>query len=307
MMKLKPTTVAPLLLSAVLILTLIFSLVPEEALGLDENPYLSTVIIQLVIFMLPSLFFCTFRGSEYSRVLRLRMPSVSCILILICALLCMICGSCVVEFFMSLVFPESMAATASAGKAAFAMNSGIFDGLYLVLAFAVLPAATEEFLFRGIILAEYGKTGIFCSVMMSSLAFAMCHLSLARLPVYFFCGIILAIVAYATRSVIATMIVHAVYNIFVLFFEGYIFHLAEKQNINAVLFIIIAAGIALLAASFMCFEASALYKTYALENLPSDYVQTGKKKRFGAALRAVFSPTFISFALIYIIVVFVRW
>lgn len=303
-MKVKPTVAAPILVTAVLVLTLIFSVVPGSALGLDENPYLSTVIVQLVIFMLPSLFFCTFRGNNYSSGLRLRLPSLSCILIMICALLCMICGSCVIEYFMSIFFPEAMSATAMAGNAGFAMNSGIFDGLYLVLAFAVLPAATEEFLFRGVVLTEYSSTGLFCSVIMSSLTFAMCHLSLARLPVYFFCGIILCIVTYATRSVIAAMTVHAVYNIFVLFCEEYILHLAEKQNISAVLFVIIVAGLGLLSASFMSFEASALYKGYAFENVPSDYVPTGKKKQ-GALVKAVFSPAFLLLVLVYIIAVIV--
>ena len=305
-MKVKPTVAAPIVVCAVLALTLLFSVVPASALGLDDNPYLTTVILQLVIFMLPSLFFCTFRGTEYREKLRLKFPPTSSLLFVICSLVVMVCGSCVIEYFMSLVSPVSMAESTAAGRAAYAMNEGFFDGFYLVLAFALLPALTEEFLFRGIIVTEYGSLGIFTSVLMSSIMFAMCHLSLVRFPVYMFCGIILAIVAYGTRSVIAPMIVHAVYNVFVLFFEEYVLHLAEKQNISALLFVIIAAGCTILFASFMCFEAAGLYRSYAIENVSSDHVPVKKTKAASAVAFAVFSPSFIVLAVAYIIIVLVK-
>lgn len=305
-MKVKPTVAAPIVVCAVLALTLLFSAVPASSIGLDDNPYLTTVILQLVIFMLPALFFCTLRGVSYREKLRLKLPPVSSLLLVICSLVVMICGSCVIEYFMSMAAPVSMSETSVVGRAGYAMNPGFFDGLYLVLAFALLPALTEEFLFRGIILAEYGSLGIFCSVFMSSIMFAMCHLSLVRFPVYVFCGVILAVVTYATRSVIAPMIVHTVYNVFVLFFEEYVLRLAEKQNISAILFIIIAAGCAILFASFLCFEAAGLYRSYAVNNLPSDYVPAKKGRLFSTVGKAVFSPSFIVLAVSYIIIVLIR-
>lgn len=305
-MKVKPTTAAPILVCAVLLLTLLFSVVPASALGLDDNPYLTTVILQLVIYMLPALFFCTLRGGSYREKLRLKLPAVSSVLIVVCSLVVMICGSCVIEYFMSGLAPVSMAETAVSGRAAYAMNSGFFDGLYLVLAFALLPAITEEFVFRGIVLAEYGSLGIFCSVFMSSIMFALCHMSPVRFPIYLFCGVILAVVTYVTRSVIAAMTVHTVYNVFVLFFEEYVLRLAEKQNISATLFIIIAAGVAILFASFLCFEASGLYRGYAVENLPSDYVPAKGKRLVHTVAEAVFSPAFIVLAVAYIIIVLAK-
>jgi len=304
-MKVKPAVAAPILVCTVLALTLIFSRVPASAIGLDDNPYLTTVILQLVIFMLPALFFCTFRGSDYRERLRLKLPPMSSLLLVICSLLVMICTSCVIEYFMSMAAHDSMASTTVAGRAGYAMNDGFFDGLYLVFAFALLPALTEEFLFRGIVLAEYGNDGIFCSVLMSSIMFAMCHLSSVRFPVYFFCGVILSVVTYATRSVIAPMIVHTVYNVFVLFFEPYVLKLAQKQNISAVLFVIIAAGCAILFASFMCFEVSGLYRTYAVNNVPSDHVPQKKGRLLATVSGAVFSPSFIVLAVAYIITVLI--
>ncbi len=303
-MKAKPTIAAPIAVCAVLLLTLVFSMVPASAIGLDENPYMTTVVLQLVIFMLPSLFFCTLRGGEYRRELRLSRPRAASLVFMLCALVVMICGSCVIEYFMSRLSPVTMAETAAATSAGYAMNKGFFDGLYLVLAFAVLPAVTEEFLFRGIILAEYSPLGIFCAVFMSSVMFASCHLSLVRFPVYFFCGVVLSMTAYAARSVIAPMILHTVYNVFILFFEQRVLAVAEKQNISGMLFLIAAGGCAVLFAAIMCFEAAGLYRGYAESNVPSDYAPGAKTNSLMSLASSVFSPSFIVLAVIYIIAVF---
>lgn len=303
-MKAKPTIAAPIAVCAVLILTLIFSILPASAIGLDENPYMTTVVLQLVIYMLPSLFFCTLRGGEYRHSLRLTRPRAASGVFMLCALVVMLCGSCVIEYFMSRVSPVTMAETATATSAGYAMNKGFFDGLYLVLAFAVLPAMTEEFLFRGIILAEYSPLGIFCAVFMSSTMFAACHLSLVRFPIYFFCGVVLSLTAYAARSVVAPMILHTVYNVFVLFFEQHVLSVAEKQNISGVLLLIVAMGCTILFSAVMCFEAAGLYRGYADDNAPSDYAPSAKTNTFVSLAVSVFSPSFIVLAVIYIIAVF---
>ena len=79
-------------------------------------------------------------------------------------------------------FPEGFSENSTQTYAAFAMNGRFFDVLYLIVAFAVLPAVTEEYLFRGIVAAEYEKYGIGVAVMMSAVTFAMSHFSLERFP-----------------------------------------------------------------------------------------------------------------------------
>lgn len=300
-MKLKPTTAAPILVSVVLLLSLTASLLPPSAIGLDDNPYLTTVVLQLAVFMIPSLFFCTLRGGDYKSSLRLSRPTAQSVIFMLCALGVMICGSCVIEYFMSRIAPATMSASTVATSAGYAMNHGLFDGMYLVIAFAVLPAMTEELLFRGIILTEYSPLGIFCAVFMSSVMFAACHLSPVRFPVYAFCGIVLSMTAYAARSVIASMILHTLYNVFVLFFEQHVLELAEKQNISAVLFVIAAAFCTLLFATVMCFEGASVYKSYASDNVPSDYAPSKSTSSMASLVSAVFSPSFIVLAVIYII------
>ncbi len=301
-MKNKPTVLTPILLIAVFGLTAVFNLLPPEIFGMNDNPYLSVVIIQLIVFATPTLIFCTLKGTGYTSSLRLRLPSPQTILLMLAAVVLMVCGSGTIDYFMSMIAPAEMAASSASEYAAFAMNSGVFDGLYLVLAFALLPAIIEEFLFRGVVLTEYTSLNIPCAVVMSSLMFAMCHFSVYRLPSYFFCGVILSVVTYATKSVTAAMLVHTVYNVIVLFFENYILYLAEKQNISAVLFVIILALVALLSAAFLSFECAAVYKGYAAENAPSDYLPRKKSRFFSSMTKSLFSPSFLFLAVIYIII-----
>ena len=305
-MKFKQTIAVPILLAGIFLLTALFNALPAEAIGADENPYLSAVIIQLVIFAIPCLIFCSLRGgSEYSSKLRVRFPKPSALLMMVCALVLMICGGGVIDYFMSTLNPQGMAESSSAEYAAFAMQSDVFNGVYLILAFAILPAVTEEFLFRGIVMHEYGTVNVVSSVILGAVCFAMCHFSVVRFPSLFFCGIVLGAVTYATRSVIASMIVHAAYNIVVLFFEEYILHIAQKNNISGILLVIIMAFLALGAAALAAFEASSLYRVYAEDNYPSDHVPKKKNKLLKSLAEAVFSPAFLGLAVIYIIMVLI--
>ena len=185
--------------------------------------------------------------------------------------------------------------------AGFAMNSGFFDGLYLVVALAVLPAVTEEFLFRGIVLSEYSTVGIACSVVLSSAMFSMCHFSFLHLPSYFFCGIVLACLTYATRSIVAPMIVHTLYNVVVLFFGDYVVRLAEKNNISGILFVIVAVAVALIAGAMAAFEASSIYRGYADDNVESDYVPKKKTGVVQSLAMSLLSPFFLLLTVLYIV------
>jgi membrane protease YdiL (CAAX protease family) len=101
-------------------------------------------------------------------------------------------------------------------------NYTVSDGspvpmLYLALAFAVFPAITEEFTFRGVILAEYESCGVGAAVFFSAFYFAMLHFDIALFPVYFAGGLILALSAYVTRSILAPIVIHTANNLFALF------------------------------------------------------------------------------------------
>ena len=102
--------------------------------------------------------------------------------------------------------------------------SGILNGVkenseptsLAVLCLAVLPAFSEELFFRGMLMGELEEHGTLTAVVLSSLMFAMYHPNLTNLPLYFFCGVMLSLCVYVTRSLLASFCVHLCYNLAVL-------------------------------------------------------------------------------------------
>ena len=227
-MKIKPTTSASILLIVVFSLIAAWQLIPAARDALNGSPYLSVIVIQLLILALPSVFYCTFRGKEFRSGLRIRFFPLSAIILIVSASVLMISGGGRIGAGMSALFPEAF--SASSGTAA----SGASDSFYYVIAFAVVPAITEEVLFRGIVLTEFTSKGVFCAVFVSSLAFAMSHFSFVRFPIYLFSGLVLAAVTFAARSLIAAVIVHLINNVFVVFFEDYVIYLTSEQRTDLI-------------------------------------------------------------------------
>ncbi len=273
--------------------------IPADRLGMDETPYLSVVVLELVIYALPSAFFYILRNKQLKGKLRFRLPSPGQSLYLLYAAVFLIGGSALISMGMYALFPESFSA-GSTSAADFARNEGLFDGLYLVMTFAILPAVTEELLFRGIVMTSYEGMGVGTAVIVSSLAFAMSHFSFVRFPVYFFAGLVLAGVLYATRSLPAAILIHSLNNAAVLFLEEFVLHIAEKRSISMVLFLIIVGFFTLVAALLMFLEAGNIYAGYAKDNVPSPYVVPQKGGKLAAFCQSVFAPSYLAVVVLYV-------
>ena len=296
----KESLFTPVLIIAVFLLIIAAGFLPQETVGFDNNPYLSLVIIQLLIYALPALFYCRIRGRELTPKLRLRMPKPSHVLYIFHSTVFMICTVILVSMLMYRLAPADFKMSSVSEYAAFAMNQRFFDVVYLIIAAAVLPAVTEELLFRGIIIGEYQNYGAGIAAVMSALMFAMSHFSLVRLPVYFVSGLILAAVVFATRSIAAGIIIHTLNNAAVLLSEKYIVYISDRQNISLGLFVMIVAAVALLSGMLMCYEAQYIYKSYSQSNTESEYAarKSGLMTRIAGVF---FSPTFLVVVVIFVI------
>ncbi len=298
-MKNRDTLWTPLLLVFVFALIWVAGFIPADRLGMDETPYLSVVVLELVIYALPSAFFYILRNKQLKGKLRFRLPVPGQSLYLLYAAVFLIGGSALISMGMYALFPESFSG-GSASMADFARNEGLFDGLYLVMTFAILPAVTEELLFRGIVMTSYESMGVGTAVIVSSLAFAMSHFSFVRFPVYFFAGLVLAGVLYATRSLPAAILIHSLNNAAVLFLEEFVLHIAEKRSISMVLFLIIVGFFTLVAALLMFLEAGNIYAGYAKDNVPSPYVVRRKGGKLAALCQSVFTPSYLAVVVLYV-------
>lgn len=294
-MKAKAVHAAPLLLIVVFLCSFGVTLLPSDALGADADPYIVASIVQLFVLALPTLIFCRLRGGGYMKRLRLKMFGVKHAALMFYSLLFMFFGSAGINYLMYSLFPSKAAA------AAYGTPDGFAGGLYLVLTMAIIPAITEEFLFRGVILTEYGDLGVPASVLLSSLTFAMLHFSFIRLPVYFFCGLVLAAVLYATRSLFAVMLVHMLNNTATIFFGDLVYRVVSSQGI--VIFCLVLVALMLLSAVMMFGECGKLYAEYGILNESSDYTGSLRKGRGTAGIfHSIFTPLFTVLTVIFIII-----
>ena len=218
--KRKLKIITPTLLVFTTYALLLLSKIVDIAYINRENEYFTVVILQLMIFLLPGAIWCKYRGDGYLRGLRMRLPRPSSFLLIISGTLLMISGG----LLLSVLF---------GGLDALSKNFSLYDtftskgngtipsNLYLIIAYAIIPAICEEFIFRGILCHEYERGGVVRAVVFSSVFFAMLHFEPRNILTYLFSGAILALVLYASRSLFAAVITHLLYNIFCLFGQRY--------------------------------------------------------------------------------------
>lgn len=293
-MKAKAVHAVPLLLIFVFILSFGSGFIPKSIIGEGNDPYLVTSLIQLFVLALPALIFCRLRGGGFLKRLRIKMFNASHSAFLLFALLFMFFGSCGINFLMHYLFPAANVPISYE-------SDGFAGGLYLVLTMAVIPAITEEFLFRGVVLAEYESEGVPAAVFMSAVTFAMIHFNFARLPAHLFCGLVLVMVVYTTRSLFAAILVHMLNNTATLFFGDLVYRVVSSQGM--VLFCFILVSLILLFAILTFSECERIYSGYGVLNKDSSY--TGKRKKgLGTTklMQSVFTPFFLLLIIIYAII-----
>lgn len=106
---------------------------------------------------------------------------------------------------LSMLFSKNMVMDLSAEMAS---NSFLLN---LVL-MAVVPAISEEFVFRGVLFHTYRKSSVLYGAVISGVVFGLMHLNFNQFSYAFVLGIIFALILEATGSIYATMIAHFVIN-----------------------------------------------------------------------------------------------
>ncbi|WP_099469131.1 CPBP family intramembrane glutamic endopeptidase [Konateibacter massiliensis] len=77
---------------------------------------------------------------------------------------------------------------------------------------AILPAISEEFVFRGVLFHTYRKSSVLYGVVLSGIVFGLMHLNFNQFSYAFVIGIIFALLIEATGSIYTTMIAHFIIN-----------------------------------------------------------------------------------------------
>lgn len=287
---------------------LLLSKIIDVTLINRDNEYLSVVVLQMMIFLIPAALWCSFSGEKYMRSLRIAPIKADSVAVMIAAALVMISGGVLISMLFGGL--ESLSQNFSLYNTFISKDDGTVPSrLYLVLAYAVLPALCEEFVYRGILCHEYEKGGVTRAVLLSSLFFSLLHFNLQNFPVYFFAGVVLALTLYATRSVFGAIIAHFLYNLFGLFGQPYI-NTFYNITSSTKLFVFVIVMIFLVSAVVFCAEASRLYKRYFERALSSKYRQPvlqGFDSIKSSYLEVLTKPSAIACYALYIIALIVFW
>ena len=191
-MKIKNVHGAPILLSVITVLMIAVHFIDVSFLAVGSGAYLSIAVLQLLVIATPSAIYARARGRKFISHMRLRLFKSVDIPLMIFALGVMLFGGATLNYYFYTMMPQASAASSSSVSVASGVE-GVTDVLYAVFAAGVIPAITEEFLFRGIVLAEYERNGTALAVILSALTFSFLHFSLVRIPVYFFYGVMLSL------------------------------------------------------------------------------------------------------------------
>ncbi len=302
--KLKPSITAPLLAFVMYLLMAISTLTDIEKLGQRDNVFLAVIILQIVIFIIPGILYCRFKGNGFTSKLRFNSFGPNKLWLSVSAFFVLSFGSSLVKLGLYAIGYYSQQYTL---YESYLPNdaSSISNLLYILIAIAIIPAITEEFIFRGVILGEYSAMGTkpVTAVMLSAAMFAMLHFNLYQFPVYFFGGIILGYVAIITNSVLCAMIVHLLNNVFSLLFEPQLLRLiSQTDSLVFVLFVLTIIFLIFLIIFLQSAERLYYIKGINGDASPGKYKRRKKKQSFTVDKEASLSPAFILCIITYIVV-----
>lgn len=264
---LKVNPAAPLLALSTYILLLLSRLIDSSLLD-RSNEYLNVILLQILIFLVPAAVFYRVRGNRYKEKLKLHAFHPESVLLIIFAAGVMICGGILINTVFGFNNPGG---SFSLYGTFISKNDGsAANVIYLVLAYAALPAFCEETVYRGMICSEYEDKGFFCCASVSAFMFALLHFNISQFPVYIFTGFVLVWVLYITRSLFCTMLIHFCYNLFGLFVSPYISSFYSTTGATE-LFVFIITVLFLIFALLFCGIASRLCKHLARAGANPEY------------------------------------
>lgn len=277
----------PLLVLVTYILASLSALVGIDGEQYGSNVFFAVLILQIITFVLPGLFYCRLNGTDYIKKLNLKPFGIRSLVFVVPVSLLMFLSTALIRLTGIYFSDAQYVPTVSTG------GVSPSNAIFILLVYCVCPAVCEEFVFRGIVLSSYRKYGVLCSVVVSSALFSMLHFSINDFFLYFVSGVILASTALITRSVFPCMIIHFLNNAFVIFFEDYLWQMIARPD-NAALFIFIVGSLFLLLL-FICLS-QAEYIIYGYSSRISEK-ENIPKRELPLAVRdfliSVLSPSFL--------------
>ncbi len=267
----------------------------------SENPYITVVIAQICVYLLPCAFFLAFsslREGFSARDFGFTMAPLRLTGFCIASLFALVIGGMLIKYSTYLIFGTVSASAISV--------SASNDILYVMLSGVVIPAITEELLFRGVLYGAYEKKlGGIGAILITSVLFAFIHFDTVNFVSYLYAGLVLGIAACVTRSVFAPLLLHLLNNFICIFSDTYLQRIS-KESISTV-FVIFILGVILLVILFFYFESLELYcREMAFADINGQGNRTAGlfiegEARYVMLIRGFLAPAFLFAAALYFI------
>lgn len=143
-------------------------------------------------------------------------------------------------------------------------QKSFFNVVFSVVFIALIPAIVEEFLFRGVMLKGCENFGKIQAVLVTAAAFSLYHMSPAQTIYQFIIGVIYAIVALTSKSIIPTTILHFLNNFLIITWNYLLPDLVVSGAAKIILCVVgifmVAAGIYLSVKGFDFKDGKKQYK-----------------------------------------------
>ncbi len=275
---------------------------------MEVDAFLSSAIVQLIVFLLPLAFYCRVTNFDPVSGLKFRYVAFKRIPFLVNMTLIFFVGSMLLRYLGLFVFDGAMVVTPNA----ISFSAKSENAFLHLLGTMILPAVLEEVAFRGILLEEYRSFGAPWTVATSALMFAMLHLSLENFVYYLFMGIVLAVITLATDSILPAIGFHIVINLSHEYLRAPVVEYLRQAGKSLILPYLLLA-LFLLLFIFMFSGLEKIYQTKAyneilqsrkellrkelekVKSVQEEGIQETKGKAFLRILKEIYlSPTFLA-------------
>ena len=147
-MKIKNTFLAPWLAIVSLALLTVIRYVDPAMLARRDNIYLSLVILQFLVLLLPAVFYTRLKGKGYISTIGLKIFMPDSIAFILIATIAIIAGSAALRFLLELInVPRSDTVLM---RTVFSNISPASSPMFSLVAYALTPAIIEEFMCESI-------------------------------------------------------------------------------------------------------------------------------------------------------------
>ena len=303
-----PTPDATLLVLSVFVLLQIFRLINFFITSKVVGSVL-VIPFQIVIFLLPAYLFAKLKNPsspiDYISRLRMKYPRAHQIPLMLSGAFTLITGCLLIG---SLFNGNGGASEGFTLYNAFSSGTdfGFWRTIFLIIAYAVVPAVCEELVFRAILCREFEKHNVIFAIGASSVFFALLHFNLSQFPVYLFSGILLALSMYATGSVAVPMIMHLIYNVAGLFGQPFLNAFYEVTGGSSGLFLFVIFMAFMLGAALFCSFASKSYlRRAAYSRMPDRPLIPSPDVLINSVSNVFLTPYSIAAVCFYIVVIII--